>query len=68
MKYYFCEYIILLLKWFEAFLVKANLFQVFINLQSDQIIRAIIIRRLNFKTEFKIEIEPKVLLLILSLY
>ena len=59
MKYYFCEYIILLLKWFEVFLVKANLFQVFIKLQSDLIIRAIIIRRLNFKTKFKIEIEPK---------
>ena len=59
MKYYFCEYIILILKWFEVFLVEANLFQVFIKLQSDLIIRAIIIRRLNFKTEFKIEIEPK---------
>ena len=59
MKYYFCEYIILLLKWFEVFLEEANLFQVFIKLQSDLIIRAIIIRRLNFKTEFKIEIEPK---------
>ena len=41
------------------FLVEANLFQVFIKLQSDLIIRAIIIRRLSFKTEFKIEIEPK---------
>ena len=59
MKYYFCEYIILLLKWFEVFLEETNLFQVFIKLQSDLIIRAIIIRRLNFKTEFKIEIEPK---------
>ena len=25
-KYYFCEYIILLLKWFKVFLVEANLF------------------------------------------
>ena len=39
--------------------MEANLFQVFIKLQSDLIIRAIIIRRLNFKTKFKIEIEPK---------
>ena len=39
--------------------MEANLFQVFIKSQSDLIIRAIIIRRLNFKTEFKIEIEPK---------
>ena len=59
MKYYFYEYITLILKWFEVFLVEANLFQVFIKLQSDLIIRAIIIRRLNFKTKFKIEIEPK---------
>ena len=58
-KYYFCEYIILILKWFEVFLVEANLFQVFIKLQSDLIIRAIVICHLNFKTEFKIEIEPK---------
>ena len=39
--------------------MEANLFQVFIKLQSDLIIRAIIIRRLNFKTKFKIEMEPK---------
>ena len=39
--------------------MEANLFQVFIKLQSDLIIRVIIIRRLNFKTKFKIEIEPK---------
>ena len=39
--------------------MEANLFQVFIKLQSDLIIRPIIIRRPNFKTEFKIEIEPK---------
>ena len=39
--------------------MEANLFQVFIKLQSDLIIRAIIIRRLNFKTKFQIEIEPK---------
>ena len=39
--------------------MEANLFQVFIRLQSDLIIRAIIIRGLNFKTKFKIEIEPK---------
>ena len=39
--------------------MEANLFQVFIKLQSDLIIRAIIIRCLNFKTKFKIEIEPK---------
>ena len=39
--------------------MEANLFQVFIKLQSDLIIRAIIIRRLNFKTKFKIEIELK---------
>ena len=58
-KYYFCEYIILILKWFKVFLVEANVFQVFIKLQLDLIIRAIIIRRLNFKTKFKIEIEPK---------
>ena len=38
--------------------MEADLFQVFIKLQSD-ITRAIIIRRLNFKTDFKIEIEPK---------
>ena len=38
--------------------MEANLFQVFIKLQSDLIIRAIIIRRLNFRTKFKIEIEP----------
>ena len=39
--------------------MEADLFQVFIKLQSDLITRAIIIRRLNFKTDFKIEIEPK---------
>ena len=39
--------------------MEANLFQVFIKLQSDLIIRAILIRRLNFKTKLKIEIEPK---------
>ena len=39
--------------------MEANLFQVFIKVQSDLIIRAIIIRRLNFKTKFKIEIESK---------
>ena len=39
--------------------MEANLFQVFVKLQSNLIIRAIIICRLNFKTEFKIEIEPK---------
>ena len=38
--------------------MEANLFQVFMKLQPDLIIRAIIIRRLNFKTEFKIELEP----------
>ena len=48
--------------------MEANLFQVFIELQSDLIIRVIMTRRLNFKTKFKIEIEPKVLLLILSIY
>ena len=41
-------------------------FPSFIKLRSDLIIRAIITRRLNFKTKFKIKIEPKVLLLILS--
>ena len=39
--------------------MEANLFQIFTKLHSDLIIRAIIIRRLNFKTKFKIEIEPK---------
>ena len=65
----FSEYIILLLKWFVVFLVEANLFQVFIKLQSDLIIRAIIIRRLNFKTKFKIETEAKSSIInIISIY
>ena len=45
--------------------MEANLFPSFIKLQSDLIIRAIIIHRLNFK-KFKIEIEPKVLYYIIK--
>ena len=43
--------------------MEANLFQVFFKLQSNLIILAIIIRRRNFKN-FRIEIEPKILLLL----
>ena len=62
-KYYFCEYIILFLTWFKVFLVEASLFPSFIKLRSELNYPSDYHTSPQFKNKFKIEIEPKVLLL-----
>ena len=63
-KYYFCEYLILFLMWFKVFLVEANLFQVLLNCSQTELSERLLYVASIQRKKIKIEIEPKILLLL----